>query len=373
VLVGTLIGTIGVAAAPTLYGYPTISNPVVSVSESVSDAISTVGTVGFFAAVVGLLASIVSVILRFRRPRGQERLQMKWFVFAAVIALVISIPVNVLELTGPVPGILSTLAFPAIPISVAVAILKYRLYGIDLVIRRAVVFGLLATFVTVVYLGLVVGVGSLVGRGDEGNLALSVVATAIVAMAFQPVRSRVQGLANRLVYGKRATPYEVPTAFGERMGDTYETDGVLPRLVQVLARGTGAAVARAWIRVGSELRPVEAWPSDAASAEPLAMTSADLPERYRQEIESALYFCCLEALQNAAKYAHATHADIRLSANGDVLTFEVVDDGNGFDPTSTPRGSGLQGMADRLDAIGGTLEVRSQPGIGTTVTGRVPV
>ena len=89
-------------------------------------------------------------------------------------------------------------------------------------------------------------------------------------------------------------------------------------------------------------------------------------------MESALYFCCLEALQNVAKYAHATHADVRLSVNGQQIAFEVVDDGGGFDLNSTPRGTGLIGMADRLDAIGGTLELRSEPGMGTRV-GRVPV
>jgi signal transduction histidine kinase len=95
--------------------------------------------------------------------------------------------------------------------------------------------------------------------------------------------------------------------------------------------------------------------------------------RYPQEVESAVYFSCLEALQNVAKYARATRAETRLWASDAELGFEVVDDGEGFDPSVTPRGSGLQGMADRLDAIGGTLEVRSQPGTGTTVTGRVPV
>jgi signal transduction histidine kinase len=95
--------------------------------------------------------------------------------------------------------------------------------------------------------------------------------------------------------------------------------------------------------------------------------------RYAQEVESAVYFCCLEALQNVAKYASATRAEVRLSGGADELVFEVSDDGRGFDPRSMKRGSGLQGMADRLDAIGGTLEVRSAPGEGTTVTGRVAV
>ncbi len=95
--------------------------------------------------------------------------------------------------------------------------------------------------------------------------------------------------------------------------------------------------------------------------------------RYPPDVESAVYFSCLEALQNVAKYAHATYAEVRLSANGHELAFEVVDDGRGFDPSAIRRGSGLLGMADRLDAIGGSLEVQSRPGKGTTVIGRVPV
>jgi signal transduction histidine kinase len=95
--------------------------------------------------------------------------------------------------------------------------------------------------------------------------------------------------------------------------------------------------------------------------------------RYPQEVESAAYFCVLEALNNVAKYAGASRAEIRLSERDSQLTFEVADDGAGFHVEATSYGTGLQGMADRLDAIGGTLEVRSGPGAGTTVTGRVPV
>jgi signal transduction histidine kinase len=95
--------------------------------------------------------------------------------------------------------------------------------------------------------------------------------------------------------------------------------------------------------------------------------------RYPQEMESAAYFCVLEALNNVAKYAGASRAEIRLSEKDGRLIFEVVDDGLGFDPAATVYGTGLQGMADRLDAIGGTLEVRSEHGTGTTVAGRIPV
>jgi signal transduction histidine kinase len=95
--------------------------------------------------------------------------------------------------------------------------------------------------------------------------------------------------------------------------------------------------------------------------------------RYPQEIESALYFCCLEALQNVSKYANATRVEVRLTESNDELAFEVRDDGQGFDASSARRGSGLQGMADRLEAVGGSLDVSSSPGTGTTVAGHVPV
>ncbi|HET8526495.1 MAG TPA: ATP-binding protein, partial [Actinomycetota bacterium] len=95
--------------------------------------------------------------------------------------------------------------------------------------------------------------------------------------------------------------------------------------------------------------------------------------RYPQEIEAAVYFCCLEALQNVAKYAKAEHVDVRLARDQQELVFEVSDDGQGFDPGATPRGTGLEGMADRLDAIGGRLQVASEPGHGTSVVGEVPV
>jgi len=95
--------------------------------------------------------------------------------------------------------------------------------------------------------------------------------------------------------------------------------------------------------------------------------------RYRQDVESAVYFCCLEALNNAAKYAEAANVEIRLASVDGELRFEVTDDGRGFDRSITTFGTGLQGMADRLDAIGGSIDVVSAPGEGTTVLGRLPL
>ncbi len=94
--------------------------------------------------------------------------------------------------------------------------------------------------------------------------------------------------------------------------------------------------------------------------------------RYPREIEAALYFAILEALQNVAKYAHATAACVTLRSNGPFLAFTVEDDGTGFDQATTPMGTGIQGMADRMAALGGTLHITSTPGHGTRVTGQIP-
>ena len=100
---------------------------------------------------------------------------------------------------------------------------------------------------------------------------------------------------------------------------------------------------------------------------------ADGIGRFQPEVEAAVYFSCLEALQNVAKYAEADAAAIRLSNGSGELRFEISDDGRGFDPSATSYGTGLQGIADRLAALGGELVVTSAPGDGTAVAGRLPV
>ncbi|MEX0791116.1 MAG: ATP-binding protein, partial [Actinomycetota bacterium] len=94
--------------------------------------------------------------------------------------------------------------------------------------------------------------------------------------------------------------------------------------------------------------------------------------RYSQEVEAAVYFCCLEALQNVAKYAGECKVTLTLTAIDDVLSFEVADTGCGFDLSSAGGGHGLQNMSDRVDALGGTLVLESAEGAGTRVIGRIP-
>jgi signal transduction histidine kinase len=94
--------------------------------------------------------------------------------------------------------------------------------------------------------------------------------------------------------------------------------------------------------------------------------------RYDEETDAAVYFCCLEALQNVVKSAQASQVRVRLEGSLGSLFFQVEDDGRGFEMSSVERGAGLQNMIDRVEALGGTLELVSAPGEGTRVSGTLP-
>ena len=196
--------------------------------------------------------------MRLRRARGDERQQLRWFAYASAL-----LPVSFAfyffgadRTTALVGAALLGVAIVGIPVSAAIAIFKYRLYDIDVVIGKTVVVGVLAAFATAVYVAVVVGIGALVGsRGGEPSVLLAVVATAVVAVAFQPVRQRAQRLADRVVYGERATPYDVLSDFSERLAGAFATQDLLPRMARMLAEGTGAARADVWLRVGDRMRP----------------------------------------------------------------------------------------------------------------------
>jgi signal transduction histidine kinase len=542
VLVGAVVSVAGItvnnAFAPGSMGdeFAAFDNPF-GLHGTLGRIAGTWAMTFFPLLMLSILGSVASLIVRFRRSRGEERQQIRLFVYTAAVAgIVMLLGFLLYERLPGVFGPLVGLALVAVPASAGVAILKYRLYDIDLVINKTFVYGALAILVTLDYVALVVGVGALVG--DRASPVLSAAATAVAALLFLPMRRRLQRLANRLVYGKRATPYEVLSEFAERMATTYSAEDVLPRLARILGEATGAARTEVWLRVGGSLHRAATWPS---KGEPIAlpMRGDDLPEvpdvhaalgvrhqgellgalaltkapgepltpaeqrllsdlasqaglvlrnarlieelrasrqrlvaaqdeerrriernihdgaqqqlvalavklrlaeslterdpakareliaqvksetqsaledlrdlargiypplladqglaaaleaqarkspvavtvqpdgvgRYPQELEAAVYFCVLEALQNVAKYADAAQATVRLSATESELSFEVTDDGRGFDPSTTSYGSGLQGMADRLAALGGDIEVTAQPGRGTIVTGRVP-
>jgi signal transduction histidine kinase len=237
-----------------------------------------IGWVTFLGNIPLVLLAVASLVLRLRRARGDAKQQIRWVVYVLGVAIVLNVLLTLSTLFLPpspqgrvIGNVVSNLLIiggfgVALPGAIAVAILKYRLYDIDLVINRTVVFGALAAFITAVYVGIVVGIGSLVGSQGQPNLALSIVATAVVAVAFQPVRERVQRLANRLVYGKRATPYEIMADFSERMSETIAPDEVLPRMAEAAARGVGAEGARVGVFFADGSERAVWWPRDHAAA-----------------------------------------------------------------------------------------------------------
>ncbi|MGH2676596.1 MAG: hypothetical protein ACRDH1_14425, partial [Actinomycetota bacterium] len=233
-----------------------LRNPFFEVSADVVGPLFGLGSSLYLASVLGALASL---IVRFRRSQGDERQQLRWFGAAVGLVAFFITLTFIAEFWAPdlsgfkrAAAVGTILSFIAIPIATGVAVMKYRLYDIDVVISKTVVYGLLAAFVTVVYVAVVVGIGALVG--SRGNLLLSIVATAVIALAFQPIRERARLVADRLVYGKRATPYEAMSEFAERMAGTYSLDEVLPKMARIAADGTGADRADVWVRVGNDLR-----------------------------------------------------------------------------------------------------------------------
>jgi len=508
----------------------------------------------WFVLIVLLAVATAAMVVRYRSGGREARQQIKWIALTAAALIGFSLVVlasmdigrqHWAFLTTVADVVVTAIGLAGFPVAIAIAILKYGLYQIDVIINRAVQYGLLSAALTGVYAGIVVGIGTLAGYA--GGPVLTIAAAVTIAVLFQPVRHRARLVANRLVYGQRATPYQVLADFAEDMAGQLDFDTALDRMASILAGATGAVRVEIWVRVGAQLRPQVIWPRGSAppAAVPLAgdaelpafelatravavrhgdellgalaiqkprnepvtaaedkllahlasqaglvlrnvrltaelqatiddlrasrlrlvkaqdaerqriernlhdgaqqelvalmvqltlledsagdsgevrqvagqlraglraaiddlralargiypplladqglgpalraqvgraalpvLVEADGIGRYPRDAEAAVYFCILEALQNTAKYARASRAAVALSCPGSDLEFTVTDDGTGFDTATASHGTGLQGMADRLAAAGGTLRISSAPGSGTTISGRLPV
>jgi signal transduction histidine kinase len=280
-----------------LANYTYVDNPLGLVSADPA-VVKLAGTLAMLA--LGLVV-IASLVPRARRATGDERQQYKWVTYAATIV------VGTMALGWTLFGLgirnllieNATLAVAGLlPIAAAIAVLKFRLYDIDVVINKTLVYGALASFVTLVYVAVVVGIGDAFGSPGERDLPLSIAATALVAVALQPAKQRVQVAVNRLVYGKRASPYEVLANFSQRMGELLGNREVLDQTAQLLGEATGAARAEVWLRSGEVVRAVACWPDGRCSTESLPLAGAEdvlaeraslsVPVRQRGELLGAL-------------------------------------------------------------------------------------
>jgi signal transduction histidine kinase len=210
--------------------------------------------IGMTLLLASTLAALFSSILRLHRARGQARQQIKWFLFAAVpltaflglveLDLLISNlthdfwyrSIDLLQSAQILTPVLFVfvLALLAVPFFTYIAILRHRLYDIDLVINRTLLYGALTACVVGIYVLAVVALGTLFQT--QGNLVISLSATALVAVMFQPLRGRLQRGVNRLMYGERDDPYAVISRLGRRLEAAIEPEAVLPTVVETIAQ-----------------------------------------------------------------------------------------------------------------------------------------
>lgn len=229
------------------------------------DRVGDLATAVFFPAVsVAMAAALISLVIRYRQGDGVLRHQLRWLIYAVSLAVVVSATVG-RYLSNDLQS--STLdvwfyaaVFATIPLAIAVAVVKYRLYDIDVIISRTLLYGSMLTAIGVVYVAIVFGLGSVLGRTATDSPVLPLAATVLVALAVQPLRSRLERWANRLVFGRRATPYEVLSDFTQRVAAT--DDRLLADVARSLVDGTTATAVSVWTMDGEMLRAVSSWPPD---------------------------------------------------------------------------------------------------------------
>ncbi len=180
-----------------------------------------------------LFVSGASLVVRFRRSGSEERQQIKWLAFAALLVPVWFLVNSPVQRAFPnLFLVIDALALAGVPIAAGIAILRYRLYDIDLVINRTLVYGTLTACVVGIYV-LVVGYLGALLRTDD--LLVSLVATGVVAVLFAPLRDRLQRVVNRLMYGERDDPYAALSRLGQRLEATLAPGAVLPTAVRTVA------------------------------------------------------------------------------------------------------------------------------------------
>jgi hypothetical protein len=199
------------------------------------------------ACLVSVVAAAIIVVRRFRRSRGDERQQFKWFATSAGF-LVVTVPVaTAFNWTG-IGGIVITFQLIALPVSVGIAVLRYRLYEIDVIIRRTLVYGTLSALLAGAYIGLVL-VGQAISSTFTGGSNLAIAAsTLIVAALFLPVRSRVQHFVDRRFYRSRYDAQRTLEGFGARLREQVDLETLRSDLGAVVEDTMQPAHVSVWLR-----------------------------------------------------------------------------------------------------------------------------
>jgi len=228
-------------------------------------ALAAVGRIGGWVLLGSIMLAGVSLVVRYRRSDALIRSQLRWLVAAGAAAGVLTVAQATIgqqpEVT-PYTAALSDLSYAAFFAAIGVAILRHRLFDIDLVLNRAVVYTSVAAFVTGVYAALVIGVGRLTEAGERGSLGLSLATAALVAVGFAPVRDGAQRLANRWIYGERQSPYELLRTFGHQLGATVSAEDLLPSIARAAVRGVAGRSAEARLKLPDGSQQAARWPEN---------------------------------------------------------------------------------------------------------------
>jgi hypothetical protein len=194
---------------------------------------------------LSLVAAILSLVIRFRRSHGIERQQLKWFTYAGGLVLLVPLSAFLLPSLGNTPYVLVI----ALPIAVGIAILRYRLYDIDRLINRTLVYGLLTVSLGLLYAGAVLVLGQLFG-GVGGNPPSWAVAGATLAVAalFQPARRRIQALVDRRFNRRKYDAARTVEAFSARLRDEIDLDTLSAELLAVVHQTMEPTKASLWLR-----------------------------------------------------------------------------------------------------------------------------
>jgi signal transduction histidine kinase len=252
------------------------------VAPAVSAALEPFTSFALFPPVV--LVAAASLVVRYRRAGTVVRQQIKWLALAAVVLALCEAGNAALGGATLLSGVLDALGKLAVAAAVGIAVLRYRLFDVDLAISRGLAYGWLAVLVTALYVVLVVGAGSAIGRPAGPDLWLSLTATVVVALVSLPLRSRLQELANRLVYGRRQAPYESLAGFTRGLADRYAIGDVLPGVAAALGEGLRGRAAA--VHLGDDGPAAAVWPP--AADLPGGPADAVVPVSHRGEVLGSL-------------------------------------------------------------------------------------
>ena len=513
---------------------PSVPNPLaVPWLAPLSPVVNTI----YMSYLCGMLAMVV-LLARYRAADGEQRRRMQLLVWVVAFGAAVLGAWILLNLAGApdavirVIGSVFLIIMFMVPVSIVVGVMRYRLYEIDLIVRKSVVFGVLSVGIAIIYVALAVAPG--LALGDQVPWQLAVVITILAALAFQPVRRKLESVADRWVFGTRVNKYQLLTGFGSSLEQTGGLADLLPRLAETVRSGLGAP----WVRVSlpgtgsvagvpsgepdltvplvrtdsrglgrtvlgriecgpktggyepgdeellttlagqaataianvqltaelaerldelersrarivvaqdAERRRIERNIHDGVQQQVVALMMklrlarnqvgrgertpenafvelqgdvkellADLRElahgihppvlsdgglvaavqartarlpfdvhltaspglrsrRFSEDVEGAAYFVVCEALTNVAKHAGADEAEVALSADDGHLSVQIHDDGTGFEAVKSSSGVGLTNLRDRVEALGGRFDIRTRPGLGTSVIAELPL